>query len=365
MLLNLADWYLIVVLILSFLYSVNLSHKSALQLNNNRAQTPVVIMLVIASIMAFWLGFRPIDGGYGDTYGYAIVYDRGISYGNSGEDEWGFGMIMDYCRPFFDASGFFVIIALGYFLCTAFAMKKLLNGNAYVGFLIFLGAFSTFSYATNGIRNGLACSILTIAIVLVARDRNFRSLIFAALLAFVAMTIHRSTILPIMCLCCAVLIKNRKIPFYFWILSIFIFFTVGNSIGNYLSSLGFDDRMTNYLNATESYSQLNKTGFRPDFLLYSVMPIVLGYYVIFKKELKSRVYELLLFTYIFSNSVWVMIMNISFSNRFAYLSWFLYPIVLAYPCFEMNIWNQSQGKFATNILLLNVFFTAFMQFIYY
>lgn len=60
-----------------------------------------------------------------------------------------------------------------------------------------------------------------------------------------------------------------------------------------------------------------------------------------------------------------MIMNISFSNRFAYLSWFLYPIVLAYPCFEMNIWNQSQGKIATNILLLNVFFTAFMQFIYY
>lgn len=363
MLLNLADWYLIVVLVLSFMYSANLSHKSALQLNRNRIHAHVVIMFIIASIMAFWLGFRPIDGGYGDTYGYAMMYTSGVSI--SKNNEWGFVHIMDYCRPFFDASGFFVIIALGYFLCTAFAMKKLLNGNAYGGFLIFLGAFSTFSYATNGIRNGLACSILTIAIVLVARDRNLRSLIFAALLAFVAMTIHRSTILPIVCLCCAVLIKNRKIPFYFWLSSIFIFFTVGNSIGNYLSSLGFDDRMTNYLNATESYSQFNKTGFRLDFLLYSVMPIVLGYYVIFKKGLKNRIYELLLFTYIFSNSVWVMIMNISFSNRFAYLSWFLYPIVLAYPCFEMNIWNQSQGKMATNILLLNVLFTAFMQFIYY
>ena len=82
-------------------------------------------MLVIASIMAFWLGFRPIDGGYGDTYGYAIVYDRGISYGNSGEDEWGFGMIMDYCRPFFDASWLFCYhLAFGVFLMYGFCNEE-------------------------------------------------------------------------------------------------------------------------------------------------------------------------------------------------------------------------------------------------
>lgn len=96
------------------------------------------------------------------------------------------------------------------------------------------------------------------------------------------------------------------------------------------------------------------------------MPILLALIVINKKDINiDWKYKLLINTYIFANSFWIMVMNAAYSNRFAYLSWFLYPIVLAYPCLKMNIWNNFQGKKAGNILLFQVGFTAFMDLIIY
>ncbi len=358
------ELYLIISLILTLLFTNNINGNRYETLNHRQYNSTSSLLFIIAIIYAIWIGLRPIDGGFGDTLGYAIQYNNLSSEFRKSNGEYGFNLIMNSCRPFLNATGFFIVIALGYFLCTAYSLKKMLRGNGYGGFLIFLGAFSTFTYATNGIRNGLACSILSIAIVSVAINKNAKS-ILPILLSLVALSIHKSTILPIVSLIGALYIKNHKFPFYFWLFSIPVFLTVGNSVGNILSNLGFDDRMTTYLNNTSSYAENYKTGFRPDFLLYSAMPIILSYYVIFKKGIRDRTYEILINTYILSNAVWVMIMNISFSNRFAYLSWFLYPIVLAYPCLKMNIWGKYQGKYAAWIILANIMFTIFMQFIYY
>ena len=54
-----------------------------------------------------------------------------------------------------------------------------------------------------------------------------------------------------------------------------------------------------------------------------------------------------------------MVIKAAYSNRFAYLSWFLYPIVLAYGVIRLHIW-PDQDKKAGLILLLHAAFTLFM-----
>ena len=117
--------------------------------------------------------------------------------------------------------------------------------------------------------------------------------------------------------------------------------------------------------ADSEFAELfSHTGFRWDFVLYSVMPIYLAYIVIIKREIYDKLYIILINTYIFSNSFWIMVINSLNSNRFAYLSWFMYPIVIAYPLLKLEIW-PDQNKKVVQILMLHIGFTFFMDVVYY
>ena len=94
------------------------------------------------------------------------------------------------------------------------------------------------------------------------------------------------------------------------------------------------------------------------------MPIALGYYSIVKKRITDNWYSVLLSTYCFANAFWVIFIRAAFSNRFAYLSWFLYPVLIAYPLFMLRIWH-NQDKNIGLIIMAYVGFTAFMQFFYW
>jgi hypothetical protein len=130
---------------------------------------------------------------------------------------------------------------------------------------------------------------------------------------------------------------------------------------NFFSGLGLtnDERFSEYLNDTEYIDSFSSTGFRWDFLLYSMVPIVLGIYVVLRRKEKDQMYLLLLHTYIITNAFWILVIRSSFSNRFAYLSWFLYPIVLIYPALKFNLWNKQYSKIGI-IVLLHFMFTYIM-----
>ncbi|MBQ1748645.1 MAG: EpsG family protein, partial [Bacteroidales bacterium] len=125
--------------------------------------------------------------------------------------------------------------------------------------------------------------------------------------------------------------------------------------------LGFEERLSSYVNAGANVDEhMLKTGFRWDFLLYSSMPVLLGWYVIFRKRIYTRTYALLLGTYMYANAFWIMIIRAPYSNRFAYLSWFLYPIALAYPMLVMPVWKKAPGLIIGIIMLGHMAFSIFM-----
>lgn len=334
-------------------------------INRPKGWTSIIAPFILCLILALFLGGRPLTGYYfGDTSMYAHSFRVMINraYAPSDEGEWIWNQFMYFCAHRMDVSQYLTIIDLGYFGFTLWACQRFAPNNVWIMVLFNLAAFSFFTYGTNGIRNGLASAITLVAIsYLVANKRN---LVMACTLAFIAINIHRTTSLPLlMAFVASFGIKSFKVAYTFWIISILISLVAGSAITSLFAGLGFDNRVS-YLQTEASSEQFSHTGFRWDFLLYSMMPIVLGYYIVMRRGIRNATYEFLLNTYTLSNAFWVMVIRADYSNRFAYLSWFMYPMVLAYPLLKVNVWDKRQGEALSLIMFMHAAFTWFMSTIY-
>lgn len=327
-----------------------------------------VVSLFLSALLALWIGQRPISGiAFGDTINYARAYysmqDGIFAPMDEKEGDWLWDEFMYRCAQYMDVSSFFTIVDIGYFGFILLACRRLMANSIFVALLFNLGAFSFFTYATNGIRNGLACSIVLLVISLALGNKKEK--LIALALGFCAVSIHKSTSLPLLMLVVSMyFIKSFKWAYTFWIMSIGVSLVMGGAVESFFTGLGFDDRLDRYVSDAEDYAAEGyKSGFRWDFLLYGMMPIVLGYYIVIKRGIQDKMYLLLLNTYTLSNAFWVMLIRASYSNRFAYLSWFMYPIVLVYPLVKLNVWEDAQGKRLSQIMLAHIGFTWIMSLI--
>lgn len=354
--------YLYGVILLSLFATIALSRKGYIQLKKNSHATIFAVALCI--ILIFFLGQRPASAFFGDSFQYRHIfniYKLGKQVPNEDTSEWLWAKFTYFCSQNFSVSTYLTIIEAGYFGLVLLACRKLTPNNSLITFLFFLGAFSTYTYGVNGIRNGLACSFTLYAIALLSTSR--KHLLLAIALSIAALGIHKSTMLPIAALFTSVyVIKSFKTTYYFWIASILISLVAGGAVTALFAALGFDDRFSHYALTDADANMFSHTGFRWDFLLYSMMPIVLGYYTVIKRGIYDHTYLILLNTYTLANAFWVMVIRANYSNRFAYLSWFMYPIVLAYPLLKLDIWGPEQGKKLAQIMLAQVAFTWIMGF---
>lgn len=324
------------------------------------SRLPAILM---TTLCVLYIGLRPISWRFQDMLAYYVQFERLASPDFSTipwDGEWGLLVLMNICKAnAWSATIFFLIIAILYVWLQAVACKKLIWENTLLGFLFCISAFSFWGYATNGIRNGVACSIALIGIIQLIKKEN----LWAIILFFIAIGTHRSTLMPItMAILAVYVIRSPKYAIWFWIASIGISLFFGNTVAGVLSQFGFDDRMDKYLTMTATNTAFSRTGFRWDFLLYSSVPVVLTWYVTQKREIEDPIFNQLAVTYLLTNAFWVMINRVAFSNRFAYLSWFIYPILIAYIFIRIPLWEE-QDKKAGWALLLHASFTIFMYMI--
>ena len=374
-----------------FLYLNYSGSNNCDKLLSNNSMIPALLLTLVLIV---FMGLRPISGRFGDTVNYAWGYNtmsiKPAIFAVDFDKEWFWAFIRNTCKAsHLTVSDWFLIIEICYLGFVFLGLRILLGENCWMAMLFFLSAFSTFSYGTNGIRNGCACSMAILAFAIAANQNILRLAIGGCVLLLVFGT-HRSTSLPIAAfLVASFLIKSPKVAIYFWLASIGISLVAGGAVTNFFSGLGFDDRMSSYASSMEKNAdQFSHTGFRWDFLLYSAMPIWLTWYVNQKAEKERalygetmeemetgvvgagriadahsmRVFNILATTYILANSFWVMVIRASFSNRLAYLSWFLSPVLLAYGLIRLHIW-EDQDKKAGLILFAHAGFTFFMYLI--
>lgn len=355
--------FLYSLLVLSLGYALYISGQNTALIHQNSNTN---ILLFYVCLFVLFVGLRPISGHYfGDTVNYAVGYNafmNGTRTLNIDSEEWVFEWLQFQCSRVMDVHSFFLLIEIFYIIPVLWACYRLVPNHYILMFLFCMGAFSFYTYGVNGIRNGMACSLIIAALCCV--NGNLLNKVIAAILCFLAFNIHRSTALPIFCMVVSVFVKDTRYSMGWWLFSIVLSIIAGGPIEAFFVRLGFDDRMESYSSESMSiYGEaFSSTGFRWDFLLYSAMPIVLGYYVVFIRKIWDKNYLLLLNTYIFCNSFWVMMIRATFSNRFAYLSWFMYALVLAYPCLKLPVW-RNQGRNFTFIFIGNLLFTLVMYWI--
>lgn len=315
--------------------------------------------LIVALVFAIFVGLRPLSAKFVDMINYSQVY-YALNYGREFK---GFNFDANYISDnvfawmganYYEVGAFFLLMSLIYFVITYFAMTKIFRQYAFLGFITFLGAFSTFSYATNGIRAGAAAAFFLLAI------GYFSCKWKGALCLFISLGLHHAMILPIIAYIAVWLFSRPKAYFVFWLVCVCISFLHITFFQQIFASLS-DESGATYLSSIDT-DWGGKVGFRLDFILYSCFPIVIGYYAIFKRRLTSRLYSFMLSLYMLINAVWMLCMYAAFTNRIAYLSWLMYPVLIVYP-FVCKNFMPNQRLWLVIVVLIQFIFTVLIGFI--
>ena len=356
--------YDLIVVFLSVIVFSQYRRKRA-GLNTSSKESPSVYMVLLSAFMILFIGLRPVNGTYfvdmsSYNHRYLLFMGEPFSF------DWGTDNIIFDNLFLLMASRnvavdyFFLLIAALYFGCIAWACSLMFPQDKLATFLVYLGAFSTFSYGVNGIKAGAAAALFLVALALNMKEKK----VWAVFFLLLSLGFHHSMILPVVAFIFCLFVRSPRAFIVFWIICFFIAAFHVVEIQYFFSNF-VDEQGAGYLLGDEEnvrHDILN--GFRIDFILYSFAPILVGWIAVRRGIEMSRNYRFLFCLYTLTNAIWLLCMYAEFTNRIAYLSWFLLPIVLIYP-FLIESRGKRQYQTFRWVAYVHLAFTLFMNYIYY
>lgn len=307
--------------------------------------------------ICLYMGTRPVSYIFGDMQTYANVYrsieGRGSVVINK---DFTFNYFMVACTKVMNERWFFFLCAFIYTIpCYVFS-KKYCGPYWYFAFFIFVGSYMFWPFGTNGIRNGIATSLFILALCFYSRKFLLYPIMALSFL------FHSSLIIPVAAFFVSGLYRQPKIYLYIWLASIPLSLVGGSFWEGLFGGLGFggDNRAEDYLTKGNiNNDDFSSTGFRWDFVFYSAFAVFAGWYYIFKKKVTDQFYIHLWGTFMIANAFWILVIRANFSNRFAYLSWFLMAPIIAYPLLRYKIF-PNQYRVVGIVIAAYYLFTYFM-----
>ena len=310
--------------------------------------TPSVGTIFIVFIAILLMGLAPATADIGtDRPNYADMFFHVDAQLQRGFRDVGFSYFLKLCEiTTGSVTGFFLISACIYIIASVYFYKKACPSKyIYMVLLCFLSLGFTNHYY-NVLRSGLCISFLLIAIS--RNQKMWKTIVFSLL----SISFHKSGILVVLGYLMTYKLKNTKLLYVFWggmlVMLLAGFF---DSFAQYTELFkNIDDiRVNQYLSGNDlGY----KVGLRLDFITYSLFPIFVGWYYIFKRKFSDKYYVHIYNTYLFCNSCWLVFSKMPHNDRLAYLSWFLIPYILLYPL----LCEPKEGNVIKNKKLLLAFF---------
>lgn len=315
-----------------------------------------VFGILFMVILIFYIGFRPISGRYfGDTgtyaQGYRLMQIKKVDI----EEDYFFNYYMLVCSKIMTVDYFFLLTSVLYILPCFIFSKKYFKNYWFFAFFMFIGSFSYWAYGVNGIRNGLGTAFFILALC------YYEKKIWMYLLLAISFFTHASLLIPIAAFIFSGLYKNPKVYFYVWLAAIPLSLVAGSFWQNLFFGLGFSNRTAAYAVGQEVEGSFSSSGFRWDFLFYSAFGLVAGYYFIFVKAITDRFYIHLFGAYAVANAFWILVITANYSNRFAYLSWFLMAPVIVYPITRYKMWKDQYKTMG--IIIWSYFMFTYLMYI--
>lgn len=339
---------------------LTLFHSFLLDINEQKNIRYIHFMgTFILLFLTLYMGLRPMSGKYFvDMVTYGRIYN---SYAAGGEitikGDLFFHQFMKLCSTIFSVNIFFLICEIIYIVPLYIVSKKFFSKYWFYAFFMFVVSFSFWTYGVNGIRNGMATSLFLLAI----SYRNKKSVLIPVII--LSCLFHQTMLLPASAYVLTLFVKKPKWYMYGWLLAIPLSLALGSFWENLFAQLGFaDERLSGYLTG-DKHEAFANTSFRFDFLFYSSFAVVSGAYFIFKKKYKDPIFIQLFNIYLTTNAFWILVIRANFSNRFAYLSWFLMPLVIIYPFLKKTFFKKQHIVIGKTLLFYFLF--TFFMFLYY
>lgn len=317
---------------------------------------------IILIIVVAFIGLRNPNADFrylGDTIAYTRMYNNMELPVISTSKDYGFEFFMYLGAKVMNVQVFYLLCAALYVLLPYLAFRKWFGNRAWIALLAYVTAMSFWSFGINGLRNGLAASFFVYGLSFLRQPIKLIAL-FALAISF-----HKSMFLPVGSFMATRYIKNTNVLFLIWFLSIPFAYFFGNgleyNVNYFFDSIGFKDNRIASFFLDEIDGQSIERRFRLDFILYSSVPIILGLIFVNKFRYKDDFFIRLLNTYILTNTVWLYLIYAAYTNRIAYLSWFLMPIILVYPLLRKRF-LIGQIDWLFFIVIGSLSFTLIMHF---
>ena len=303
-----------------------------------------VANFIVPAFLVFYIGTRPLSSVFIDMTTYAQSFQVAATRGLVYYRDFLFSALMLGFSQVTTVEVFFFACSVFYVFPVVAGLRHRHGNFAFGAFIAIITSFSFFTYGVNGIRNGMATSIMIAAIAW-----SDRKVVFA-LLAVAAYGMHNTLAIPIIFYFLTFFNSNVVLYGCLWLGA--LIFTAGTSglTAAYLSDLmsSSDDVRVGYLTQQGE----DKGGFRLDFILYSIVPVIISYAWAKIHTRQDPFYRRLLCCYLATNAFWLLAMYAAFSNRLAYLSWFMMPWLIVYP-FIPN--KNNRGQYTSQKIEINYF----------
>ncbi|WP_103865538.1 EpsG family protein [Aquimarina sp. I32.4] len=315
---------------------------------------------ILLFFLIFYLGQRPIHRIFGDTVNYNFAFKK---YQSGAEilnfDDYGWDVFMKTLSNWMSIHTFLTICTFIYIYPLYKISIFLFDKYWYYAFIMFIISFSFWTYGVNGVRNGAATSIFLWGLCF------HKKKVIMGLFFLWATLFHKTLYLPIFAFILTYFYNNPKVYFKGWLFCIPLSLVMGGVWITLFASLGFaDDRLSGYLTSESEAGTFTSTGFRWDFLFHSAFAVFAGWYFIYKKHFEDKFYFQLLNTYLVCNGFWILIIKANYSNRFAYLSWFMMGLIIIYPLLKQQFFKKQHFMIG-KVMVAYFSFTYFMYYIYY
>jgi len=317
---------------------------------------------IILVITILFIGLRDPWGSsryLGDTGAYSRMFSSISLDKLSNSKDFGFDLFMYLCAQVMIIEWFYFLCAVLYVGLPYLAFRKWFSNKAWIALLVYVTAMSFWAFGINGLRNGLGAAFFIYGISFVKQPVKM------AIWFVLAISFHKSMLLTVGAFILTHYVTNTLLLIRIWLTAIPIAFFFGDSLETSISFLfevsGFDDKRVENLLVNELDGEQVSRGFRLDFVLYSSASIILGYYYTIKKNYNDVLYTRFLNTYLIANTVWVLMIYVTFTNRTAYLSWLIMPVVLVYPLLKSDL-VRKQSHWLFLIIFGNLLFTLLLFF---
>lgn len=237
-----------------------------------------IFSLALLLIVYVHVTFRPTDYHYfGDTSAYAMAFQKKAFYGTVAirDRDIGFEYLTYWLSQLVNLKGYWFVLCSLYILPVFFALKKRFKQQYAVALVLFVCSLSFWGYGVNGLRNGIATSLVIFSFLVPNND------IKRIPVWIIACLFHQSVMLPIGCFLLTRLSNNPKHYLYLWGTFFLLMLVARDSFSTLLTNIPWfeqDKRMSEYLNMSyKGMEQMfSNIGFRWDFIIYSLIPIIAG-----------------------------------------------------------------------------------------